>query len=110
MLQCLEDSKRGIKMSDDILDGIKQIRLQEYDDYLTKREELRQAEIESLKSRERVAQLRRALPPGPVLQDYEFIEGPSLLANGDAPIRKVRLSELFTRPERALVVYQFMFG
>ena len=97
-------------MNVDILDGIKQIRLQESDDYLTKREELRQAEIESLKSRERVAQLRRALPPGPVLQDYEFIEGPSLLANGDAPIRKVRLSELFTKPDRALVVYQFMFG
>ena len=97
-------------MSVDILDGIKQIRLQESDDYLTKREELRQAEIESLKSRERVAHLRRALPPGPVLQDYEFIEGPSLLSDGDTPIQKVRLSELFTKPERALVVYQFMFG
>jgi predicted dithiol-disulfide oxidoreductase (DUF899 family) len=97
-------------MSVDILDGIKQIRLHESDEYLKKREELRQAEIESLKSRERVAQLRRELPPGPVLQDYEFTEGPGLLGNGDAPIRKVKLSELFTRPDRALVVYQFMFG
>lgn len=97
-------------MSVDNLDGIRQIRLQESDEYLKKREELRQAEIESLKSRERVAQLRRELPPGPVLQDYEFIEGPSLLNDGDAPIRKVRLSQLFTKPDRALVVYQFMFG
>jgi len=97
-------------MSVDILDGIKQIRLQESDDYLTKREELRQAEIESLNARERVAQLRRDLPPGPVLQDYEFDEGPSSLSSGDTPIRKVRLSELFTKPDRSLVVYQFMFG
>jgi len=97
-------------MSVDNLDGIKQIRLQESDNYLTKREELRQAEIESLNARERVAQLRRELPLGPVLQDYEFNEGPSLLGNGDSPIRKVRLSQLFTKPDRSLVVYQFMFG
>jgi len=97
-------------MGADNLDGIKQIRLQESDDYLTKRDELRQAEIESLNARERVAQLRRELPPGPALKDYEFTEGPSLLSNGDSPIRKVRLSELFTKPDRTLVVYQFMFG
>src|SRR5678816_1192636 len=97
-------------MGADNLDGIKQIRLQESDDYLTKRDELRQAEIESLNARERVAQLRRELPPGPALKDYEFTEGPSLLSNGDSPIRKVRLSQLFTKPDRTLVVYQFMFG
>jgi predicted dithiol-disulfide oxidoreductase (DUF899 family) len=97
-------------MSVDNLDGIKQTRLHEYEDYLSKREELRQAEIESLNARERVAQLRRQLPPGPALKDYEFIEGPSLLSNGDSPIRKVLLSELFTKPDRTLVVYQFMFG
>src|SRR5215510_10124322 len=79
-------------------------------EYLAKREELRQAEIELMRQRERVAELRRALPPGAVLQDYEFLEGPASLDDGDEPVRKVRLSELFTAPDRSLVIYQFMFG
>ena len=66
--------------------------------YLTKREELRMAEIELMRQRERVAELRRHLPAGPVLEDYKFIEGPvdldSERAYADA--RTVRLSELFT--------------
>ena len=79
-------------------------------EYLAKREELRQAEIELMRQRERVAELRRALPPGAVLQDYEFLEGPASLDDGDEPVRKTRLSELFTEPDRALVIYHFMFG
>jgi predicted dithiol-disulfide oxidoreductase (DUF899 family) len=79
-------------------------------EYLSKREELRQAEIELRHQRERVAQLRRALPPGATIQDYEFLEGPTSLNEGDEPIRKVRLSELFTAPDRALVIYHFMYG
>ena len=79
-------------------------------EYLKKREELRQAEIELMRQRERVAGLRRALPPGATLQDYEFLEGPEALDDGDQPIRTVRLSELFTAPDRSLVIYQFMFG
>ena len=79
-------------------------------EYLAKREEIRLAEIELMRQRERVAQLRRALPPGPILQDYEFLEGPASLDARDEPIRKVRLSELFTKPGRSLVIYQFMFG
>jgi len=79
-------------------------------EYLARREELRQAEIELLQQRERVAALRRALPPGATIQDYEFLEGPASLDEGDAPIRPVRLSELFTAPDRSLVIYQFMFG
>jgi predicted dithiol-disulfide oxidoreductase (DUF899 family) len=78
--------------------------------YLSKREELRLAEIELRRQRERVAELRRALPPGATIQDYEFIEGPAALDAGDEPQRTVRLSELFTAPERSLVVYHFMFG
>src|SRR5262249_18032523 len=31
-------------------------------------------------------------------------------AAGDEPIKKVRLSELFTSPDRSLVIYHFMFG
>jgi predicted dithiol-disulfide oxidoreductase (DUF899 family) len=79
-------------------------------EYLTKREELRLAEIELMHQRERVAELRRALPKGPAIEDYEFLEGPASLNNGDEPIKKTRLSELFSSPDRALVVYHFMFG
>ncbi len=79
-------------------------------DYLAKREELRLAEIELMKQRERVAEMRRALPQGAVVPDYEFLEGPRALDSGDAPIRKVKISELFSGPERPLVIYQLMFG
>jgi predicted dithiol-disulfide oxidoreductase (DUF899 family) len=79
-------------------------------EYLLKREELRQAEIELMRQRERVAELRRGLPKGATVQDYEFLEGPASLDNGDEPITRVRMSELFTAPNRSLVIYHFMFG
>ena len=79
-------------------------------EYLSKREEVRQAEIELMKQRERVAELRRALPEGATIQDYEFLEGPTSLDQGDEPVTKVRLSELCTAPDRSLVIYHFMFG
>ena len=82
----------------------------ESDEYLSKREELRRAEIELRNQRERVAELRRHLPQGPAVQDYVFQEGPEKLDAGDSPIRTVRLSELFTGPNRSLVIYQFMYG
>jgi predicted dithiol-disulfide oxidoreductase (DUF899 family) len=95
-------------------------------EYLTKREEVRLAEIELMRARERVAELRRALPKGAEIQDYEFLdcslyalpdgratapntEGPTSLDGGE-PARKTHLSELFTAPDRSLVVYHFMFG
>src|SRR6266545_1999956 len=79
-------------------------------EYLAKREELRLAEIELLNTRERVAALRRALPKGATIQDYQFIEGPTSLDDGDAPTKNVRLGELFTAPDRSLVIYHFMYG
>jgi predicted dithiol-disulfide oxidoreductase (DUF899 family) len=79
-------------------------------DYLAKREELRLAEIELMRQRERVAELRRRLPQGATIQDYVFEEGPANLEDGDAPPRRVRLSELFSMPDRALVIYHFMYG
>jgi predicted dithiol-disulfide oxidoreductase (DUF899 family) len=60
--------------------------------------------------RERVTDLRRRLPEGAIVQDYVFEEGPADLDGGDALIRTVRLSELFTRAGRSLVVYHFMYG
>ncbi len=79
-------------------------------EYLARREELRLAEIELMKQRERCAELRRGLPKGATIRDYEFLEGPTSLDEGDEPVRKVSLSELFTAPDRSLVVYQMMFG
>lgn len=73
-------------------------------EYLIAREKVRIAEIELMRQRERVAELRRKLPQGPAIQDYEFIEGPASLAEGDEPVTKVRMSELFTAPDRSLVV------
>ena len=79
-------------------------------EYLAKREELRHAEIELRQQRERVAELRRALPQGATVTDYEFLEGPTALDDGDDPVRQTRLSELFTAPDRSLIIYHFMFG
>jgi predicted dithiol-disulfide oxidoreductase (DUF899 family) len=82
----------------------------ESEEYLSKREELRRAEIELRNQRERVAELRRRLSQGPAVEDYVFEEGPVELDAGDTPIRSVRLSQLFTRPDRSVVIYQFMYG
>jgi predicted dithiol-disulfide oxidoreductase (DUF899 family) len=79
-------------------------------EYVERREELRLAEIELMRQRERVAAMRRGLPPGAIVQDYLFQEGPSDLDAGDAPIRTVRLSELFSGADRSLIVYHFMYG
>ena len=79
-------------------------------EYLAKREELRLAEVALMLQRERVAELCRSLPAGAVVQNYQFEEGPRDLNAGDAPARGVRLSELFTKPNRSLVIYHFMLG
>src|SRR5438270_1666106 len=79
-------------------------------DYLAQREQLRLAEIDLTYQRERVAELRRHLPQGATVQDYVFEEGPRDLDAGDAPVQTVRLSQLFSAPNRALVIYQLMYG
>ena len=79
-------------------------------DYVKLREELRLAELDLIEQRERVAQMRRALPPGPALANYKFLEGPSDLASRDTPVRTVRLSELFSAPDRPLIIYHLMYG
>lgn len=110
-------------MVKEMIDGIfRQTNLpSESDEYLRKREDVRLAEIELMRARERVAELRRALPKGAEIQNYEFIdctlpdgrvsaEDSASLAAGDEPVGKVGLSELFTSPDRSLVIYHFMFG
>src|SRR5215472_6545204 len=82
----------------------------ESEEYLSKREDLRSLEIESMKLREQVAEARRRLPQGPEVKDYVFLEGPADLNAGDSPTRTVHLSELFTGSNRSLVIYHFMYG
>lgn len=78
--------------------------------YREARERLLLAEIELMRHCERVAELRRQLPLGAVLDDYVLEEGPRDLDAGDAPISQVRLSELFSKPDRPLIVYNLMYG
>lgn len=78
--------------------------------HLAAREELRLAEIELMRHQEEVAAQRRALPPGPPVEEYTFLEGPADLDAGDTPVREATLAELFTGPGRPLIVYQFMYG
>jgi predicted dithiol-disulfide oxidoreductase (DUF899 family) len=89
---------------------IQQFLTNESAEYLARREELRVAEIELMEHQERVAAMRRALPPGAVLGEYEFLEGPVDLGAGDEPMHSVRLSELFTAADRPLVIYHMMYG
>jgi predicted dithiol-disulfide oxidoreductase (DUF899 family) len=77
-------------------------RLNESDEYRRRREELRVAELELVDHIEQVAALRRALPAGTTVDDYALVE----VSNGDP----VRLSQLFSAPDRALVIYHFMYG
>jgi predicted dithiol-disulfide oxidoreductase (DUF899 family)/uncharacterized protein YndB with AHSA1/START domain len=78
-------------------------------DYRAARGTLQVAEIDLMRHRERVAELRRSLPDGPTVEDYALQEGPADLDGGDEP-RRVRLSELFTAPDRTLVLYHLMYG
>lgn len=79
-------------------------------EYAAAREDLRLAEIDLMRHREKVAAQRRALPHGPPVDDYVFLEGPADLEAGDTPVREVTLSELFTEAGRPLIVYHFMYG
>ena len=69
------------------------------DDYRRSRERLREAEIDLRDRIERVAAMRRSLPPGPAVPDYTFVE------NGN----RVRLSELFADGKPYLILYHLMY-
>jgi predicted dithiol-disulfide oxidoreductase (DUF899 family) len=89
---------------------VQQTRLEETAEYTARREELRLAEVDLMRRREDVAALRRQLPLGGVVEDSAFLEGPRSLGDGDAPVTTVRLRELFSSADRALVVYHAMYG
>lgn len=67
--------------------------------YRESRDRLRAAEIELRDRIEEVAAMRRALPPGPVVRDYEFIEDGG----------RVRLSDLFASGKSYLILYHLMY-
>jgi predicted dithiol-disulfide oxidoreductase (DUF899 family) len=78
--------------------------MNETHEYVSAREELLAAELDLMTQRERVAALRRGLPPGPSVEDYRFEQ-----AGGDGG-GTVALTELFTASDRTLVLYHFMIG
>jgi predicted dithiol-disulfide oxidoreductase (DUF899 family) len=72
-------------------------------EYRRERNRLLEAEMELRRAIERVAEQRRALPPGgPVSEDYHFEK----IADGGGD---VRFSELFAPGKDTLVIYSFMF-
>ncbi len=78
--------------------------------YRAARDKLLTAEVNLRQELEKVAALRRQLPlGGAVPQDYVFEEGSAHPEDSES-VRKVRMSELFVRPEASLVVYSFMYG
>jgi predicted dithiol-disulfide oxidoreductase (DUF899 family) len=77
----------------------------ESQEYRAARDRLLDQEIELRRATERVAEARRALPPGGAIpQDYVF-RG----AGPDGAPADVRLSELFAPGRDSLVIYNFMF-
>ncbi|MBV9445825.1 MAG: DUF899 family protein [Streptosporangiaceae bacterium] len=77
-------------------------------DYIEARIELARAERVLRDQVEAVAAARRRMPPGAVLGDYTFQEGPADLFADDTS-RPVRLRELFGE-RGTLLVYHLMFG
>lgn len=67
--------------------------------YRQSRDRLRSAEIALRDAIEEVAATRRALPLGPVVPDYTFIEGE----------KDVRLSDLFCAGKAELILYHLMY-
>jgi predicted dithiol-disulfide oxidoreductase (DUF899 family) len=76
-------------------------------EYVAARRSLLDAEMALRDRVEEVAALRRALPPGALLADYEFMEGPPDLEEPDSG-RPVSLAGLFGDHD-PLVVYHLMF-
>lgn len=78
--------------------------------YRACRKQLLDAETMLRDDIEAVAELRRQLPPGPIV-DYAFQTGPADL-DDDSPTRTVdvTLSDLFGQSHDTLVVYHLMYG
>ncbi|MFC5186360.1 DUF899 family protein [Actinomadura harenae] len=77
-------------------------------EYVAARDALLKEEQELLAHAERVAEARRALPPGPVLPRYTFAEGPRDLS-ADGPVTATAMDELFGGHD-TLVLYHLMYA
>jgi len=75
--------------------------------YVAARKRLFEAERDLLDRVQRVAVLRRALPPGAALPTYAFVEGPGDFRR-DEPVVATTLAELVG--DRGLFVYHMMFA
>ncbi len=75
-------------------------------EYEKLRQELLEGEIALKEQVGKVAALRRSLPAGPLVTDYEFSEG----AAGRGQVRQVRLSQLFPEGKDTLIAIHFMYG
>jgi len=82
------------------------------DSYQAHRQRLLDAEQRLRDQREQVAELRRALPPGPVIDtDYVFREGdPDLNVESADSERDTRLPDLFAPGQDHLIFYHMMFA
>ncbi len=79
-------------------------------EYRAARDRLLDAEIELRGRIEAVARMRRALPPGPIVdQDYVFTEGPRD-PSADGAETPVKLSELFSPGCDELIIINYMYG
>ena len=84
---------------------------QQSEPYAKARKELLVAEMALRDQRERVAELRRALPPGPKMPDYVFREGPEDIAlNDPTGFFQTRLSELFAPGSYRIQVHHPKLG
>lgn len=83
----------------------------ESEEYRRARDELLKAEMALRDQREQVAEMRRGLPAGPVVEDYVFREGPADLSrNAAGDYFDTRLSELFEPGKSTLIVEHLMYG
>lgn len=81
----------------------------ETEDYRSARADLEAAEIALMEQRERVAELRRALPAGPIVEtDYRFRV--TDLADDGGAVHDAALADLFDDPAKPLVLVHFMYG
>ena len=79
-------------------------------EYVAAREALRVAELDLMRRREEVAELRRQLPQGPDLDAYILLEGSQDLGASDDKVHDRQLGDLFSGPDRPLLIYHLMFG
>ena len=77
-------------------------------DYIKARNDILKEEYELRAQTERIAAMRRVLPPGGTMADYTFDEGPFDLAE-DGPLKKTTLADL-AADGRSVVLVHFMFG